>query len=790
MPFRPIHAGRAVALIAAFVCVLAAAVGRAQTNGELAAALQPLKLSLDVIGETVKDARTDQALADLARRLAPLRDELHGKIETLEPRLAQVDTRRKQLGDAPAANAPPEDRAIAAERTRLADERGELDATLKQARLLALRADQLAEHIAERRRGLLAGRLLARSAGLLDPVFWREAARGLTAESAAVGALLQSSWAAARDKIGSGGVAALALVLAGFAAAAVLLARAWRRRLLARPVATRFGRALAAVIVLLGVMLVAPAVVIAAVLACESLGVVSAELSGIGYGIAAAILMARFGRGAALALFAPGDADRRLIGFHDGEARVFAEHLSWGARLFGAAVVLNVVFKATAAPVALTTATSALMSLAIACVAIHLLAVFPRGAPDGEGRADSRLSGLRVVLWLFVATVLFALAAGYIGLASFVAGRFLAALALLCALYIVLVFVDALFTEVLTGDTAAGRAVAALLGVTPRGLELAGTLLSAALRIVIVLVVVPPLLGPWGLFATDVFDFLAQVASGIRVAGITISLTAILTAFVWLVVGVLAARGAQRWLETRFMPRTGIDPSLQHSAATLIGYALLIAAITLALAHLGIEPQQIALVAGALSVGIGFGLQSIVSNFVSGIILLAERPIRVGDWVVVKNEEGIVRRISVRATEIETFDRASVIIPNSEFITGPVKNLTHSDTMGRITVKVRAAYDSDVDAVRDLLVACACEHPQVLQTPPPRVFLMALGDFALELELRCIVANVNYGLTVKSDLQMEILRRFRAAGIKIPVLPHEEPVPGGPPAAPKSAPGA
>ncbi len=502
---------------------------------------------------------------------------------------------------------------------------------------------------------------------------------------------------------------------------------------------------------------------------------VAGTVAGLGYGIAAAIAVARFGRGAALALFAPGDPARRLVGFHDEAAGILARHLIWAARFLGLAVACNVVFRATTAPVAPAAAVSALMSLAIAAVAGHLIARAP------HPRGGARLPALQPVLWLFIATIAVALAAGYVGFAAFVAGRFVAALTLVCVLYVVLTFIDALFTEEVTGDTAAGRAITAAFGISPRGLELSGTLLSAALRLLLVLVAVPPVLGPWSLLANDVLDFLRQVAAGVRVAGITISLTAILSAFVWLIAGVLVARAVQRWLETRVMPRTGIDPGLQQSAATLIGWTLLIAAIALALAHLGIEAQQIALIAGALSVGIGFGLQSVVSNFVSGIILLAERPIRVGDWVVVKSEEGIVRRISVRATEIETFDRASVIIPNSEFITGAVKNLTHSDTMGRVTVKLRVAFDTDVEAVRDILIACAGDHPQVLQTPPPRVYLIAFGDIGLDLELRFIVVNVNYSLTVKSDIQLTILQRLRAAGVRIPVLPHEAQLPGGAP---------
>jgi potassium-dependent mechanosensitive channel len=776
MPFRLGHAGRAVLAVGfwgLFAAVAPAQTTRPPSTAELAAALKPLQASLASIEVTARYASDDQELAGLAPRLAPLRDQLRGEVDALQPRLASIDTRLKQLGPPPAAGAPPEDQALAAERKRLTTERGEVDAALKQANLLILRVDQLSDGINRRRRALLTGQLFARSAGLFDPAFWREAAAAAPIEADALSDLARSSWWAARGKIGIAGLIAAGVVVVAFAVGVMLLARAWRRRLLARPTETRFGRAAAAATMLAMIALVAPAAVIVAILALQGLGILTGPLASFGYGFATAFAVARFGRGAALALFAPDRPERRLVGWQDDEAHAFTRHLSWAARLLGLGIVCNTLLRGTGAPVALSVAVNALTSLSIGCVAAHLLARFP------ERQEGVRLPGLRVLLWVFVVALVVALASGYVGFSAFLSGRLIAAFALACALYVVLALIDALFTEVLTGDTTAGRRIAVVFGISPRGLELSGTLLSAALRIVIVLIALPPVLGPWSLFATDVFDFVRQVAAGVRVAGITISLTAILGALVWLIVGVVVARGVQRWLETRFMPRTGIDPSLQQSVGTLIGWTLLVAAIALALSHLGIDAQQIALVAGALSVGIGFGLQAVVSNFICGIILLAERPIRVGDWVVVKSEEGIVRRISVRATEIETFDRASVIIPNSEFITGAVKNLTHSDTLGRITIKVRASFDSDVEAVRDMVLAAAAEHPQVLQSPPPRVYLIVFGDIALELELRCIVANVNYGLNVKSDVQLAILQRFRAAGIKVPVMPHEERVAGG-----------
>src|SRR5262249_50411354 len=172
-----------------------------------------------------------------------------------------------------------------------------------------------------------------------------------------------------------------------------------------------------------------------------------------------------------------------------------------------------------------------------------------------------------------------------------------------------------------------------------------GTLLSAVLRVLMVIAAVLLAIGPRGLLAVEVFGTMEDAIFGFRFGDLTISLTAIIGAIALLVIGVVATRGVQRWLETRLLPRTEIDPSLQLSISTILGYIGFIAAVSLALAHLGIDLQKIALVAGALSVGIGFGLQSIVSNFVSGLILLARPPIRVGDSIGGNGEWGWGPRI-------------------------------------------------------------------------------------------------------------------------------------------------
>lgn len=282
-------------------------------------------------------------------------------------------------------------------------------------------------------------------------------------------------------------------------------------------------------------------------------------------------------------------------------------------------------------------------------------------------------------------------------------------------------------------------------------------------------VVTLPLLGiMWGLSAEQVVDGIIALKDGVAVGQIRVSFGSVMTFALVFLLGYALTRWMQRVLHYAVLDRLHIEAGARAAVLTGFGYIGLTLSALVSITAAGLDLSSLAFVAGALSVGVGFGLQSVVANFVSGIILLIERPIKVGDWIEVGAFSGHVRKIAFRSTHIETFDRHEVIVPNSELIAGSVTNLTYGDSLGRITLPIGVAYGSDLEAAKTVLLAAMGGHAHVLHKPEPSVVIDGLGDSAVNLKALCFVNNVNQRQTVRSDLYFAILKAMQDAGIAIP----------------------
>jgi small-conductance mechanosensitive channel len=267
-------------------------------------------------------------------------------------------------------------------------------------------------------------------------------------------------------------------------------------------------------------------------------------------------------------------------------------------------------------------------------------------------------------------------------------------------------------------------------------------------------------------------DFLGYFTQGFQVAGVSIVPTQLLWAILVFALLLTLTGWLKGRLNTKWLLKTRMEPSARDALVTTFGYVGVAIAVMVALSFAGINFASLAIIAGALSVGIGFGLQNIVNNFVSGIIMLVERPVRNGDWIVVGNTEGYVQRISIRTTTIRTFDRADVIVPNSDLISGQVTNWTLGNTSGRIKIPIGVGYGSDVETVIKTLLEIANNNADVIKgnphLPDPCALFLEFGDSSLDFELRVIIRDINQYRHVISDINRAINAAFNKLGIEIP----------------------
>ena len=737
--------------------------------------------------------RAERVAADIGRELARLRlqverpDVDEKRLSALRKRLAEMNLRlleaRKQLETplahmqqqlaalGPAPKDGQEEPGIASRRKLLGTVVERLKAADRQLELLIGEVRHLSERSAERQRTLFFSQVLQPSRSVLNPALWLQAL-ALVPDFVSRLSSLMSSWLRG-DSERIGVLVAIALLL--LAVAITLLAwNRWRGPWEAgkRPT-DEVRRMWQAIRVPLVVAIVTFALLALIKLALFTFGVPSPQMERALFALAGGLMYAAVLIALARGIFRPRTPHMRLVNLSD-EAALRAYRLAvalavlHGLDLFMVRMAANLFM-----PTDFIVGWSAVMALTHLVLAYSFIVTIHRAAPltEGEGESHYLFGWTRYVFHLALLAllvILLALLFGYVALAHFVARQMMFTAALASALYLLHEMADALVRAAFDPRSAVGRYLRHNLVASERGITRLGVAFSTLVDVATVLVGLPLILSQWAVNWVDLVTRAQQIFFGFRVGNITIEPANILLGLVVFVIGLVVVRLLVLWLDRRVLSRSDLDEGIRHSLLTISRYTGIVGAFLVALSVAGVNLSSLAFFGGALGIGIGFGLQTIVNNFVSGLILLAERPIKTGDWIQTSGGEGVVKRIKVRSTEVETFDRCTIIIPNSQLISEPVSNWFHDNRMGRVRIPVGVSYDADPDQVKEILLKCAREHPRTLASPAPFVLFTGYGDNSLDFELRLYIGDAGYRASTASDLRFAIFRELKKAGIEIP----------------------
>jgi potassium-dependent mechanosensitive channel len=668
---------------------------------------------------------------------------------------------------------PPDSDAVKAERQRLTDQAAESESRVKQCEVIVVRADQLLDRLGKLRNQIVLETLLHRGPSPLSPEVWAKLGGEMTAS--------MQELSSAMAKWGQEGLATLRsghqdLTPLTYWAIGTL-ALWW----LARTLRRRFGRGeniepgqrdrtIAAGIDGVSVVLVP----ILAVLLIEKVLAASQPTTPID-----ALLPQFTGRLISLLLvfgitataLAPHRAPWRVLPFTDSAA----QHLSTALRrLIAIGLTVDFIYVLLTQGrehEAVSAVGSLILATTVALLTLPALANRAWEAARPEGSDLPQLVGgtwwslARLILsGIVLSSIVFAVL-GYTTLGSHIHSACASTCMLLALALLAHRLVADLLDAAAAPDTRTGAWVRRHLGL-PGDAHLRGQLIALLVFdfvLVVLLAVAVP--AAWGIDMDAILGGLGRLLHGVRIGGVNISLLDIALAFAVFIGILVVARVVRSVVRERVMPTLDAPLALRQSIDAGLNYAGVIIAILVGIAALGIDFTNLAIVLGALSVGIGLGLQNIANNVISGLIMLLERPVKAGDWVSVSGHEGFVRRINIRATEIETFQRTHVIVPNSLFLQNPVINRTYADTSSRVDILVTVGLGADVTKLEAILREAALSHDRVLRVPTPIVRFVRVAQNALEFELFVFVARVEDRLVVANDLNGTILARLIAEKI-------------------------
>ncbi|PHR19945.1 MAG: mechanosensitive ion channel protein [Hoeflea sp.] len=725
----------------------------------------------DLAKKVEDNSGNDTSLVDLKLDAEALARSMLDIGVSLRPRLTEIKARIDQLGPVPAEGEPEEPELVTAERSRLTAERAKINAMTGRAESVSVAASQLGDRITEARRELFTTTLFKRTE--IGPAMLSQAisTMGDEADDAVrtFGSWINFVWAFKWQAL-------LGWLFFSLLAALVFMSGAYRLfgGLIERdpevedPLYTsRLSVAFWSTVIPTAAMTVLAVTVF--VLA-QSFSILRADVEPVITSVLMTLVAIFFVAKLARAILAPRMAAWRLVNISNDGARMLYLLVLAMVIVNSLDFVGDQISQSLGSPVVLTVFKGIIAVVLIALILIGMAMGKPMVAASGDP-ADPGQPWPRFISATLVAAgvgLLATVALGYVGFARFAATQIVVTGAVLTTMYIGYLSGRAISEPGAFAQTAIGRRIETRFALGTDALDRSGLGAGLLISLAVLLFGVPLILLSWGFQIQDIEIWFYRFLTEIRIGGITISIVGIFFGILLFLLGLVVTRWFQRWLDGSVMSRGRMDAGVRNSIKTGVGYLGVAIAGLIGISAAGIDLSSLALVAGALSLGIGFGLQNIVSNFVSGLILLAERPFKVGDWVVTGSTEGFVKKISVRATEIETFSRQSIIVPNSELINAPVGNWNHRNSLGRVDVPVGVSYDADPRRVIEILTEITRSHELVLNYPEPSVHFVGFGDSSLDFEVKAHIADVLNGLSVRTELRLQIFERLKEEGIEIP----------------------
>lgn len=768
----------------------ASATTAAPTTAGLESALQ----TLQQVQEKIPSAQEDASLNDMRQQVIALHAQAKENVQALQPQLADLKRQLGNLGEATPEEQEPA--ALMEQRKALTTEIAEAENQQRLANVLLLDAERVLESIASQRRSLFQNHLWQRSPSILTGRFWSEFLQGYNLDTQRSQTLItqlrqQASaipapiWLALLGwsvliLAGQGRLRTRLRIMSGSQVPDGNLRRnlyAWAQTLLAVAVPFLiFGGAY------LAISWFEPLP--------ESVRAILASLIGVatycGY-------LAGLGR----ALLSPHTPAWRLPPISDPVANalryipwLFAALLciSWLADQLSELVSARLSFSILAGYV------QALLLLALFAFALQRIHRY-RNSPSSASPASPGPSTwvarllkrnqllLELLFTLALVIGLIALLLGYVVFVNYMLQLLLWGLTVISTAYLLSATINsgvsvliqnvnnrrlqqeeledgAPFVASPAEQTAADASTPSSL---KKWIVLGGGLAQASVGLLAVLLIYGALAGN----SFELFGQLQQIPSHLRWGEVQISPLAIIQGIALFLLGATLIHVLKRWLAERFFPATMLDAGVQASLISLLGYAAYVALFAMALSVIGVGFERVTWIASALSVGIGFGLQAIVQNFVSGLILLAERPVKVGDWVSLSGVEGDIRRINVRATEIQMGDRSTVIVPNSELVTKMVRNITYADSLGRLQFKLTLPLGTSAPAVRDTILQVLKTQPNVLHTPEPGVSIDDITSDGIIFSATAFVSSPRLASRTRSAVLYATLEALEQAGIAL-----------------------